>query len=518
MPAAHTIALQEPRPQGGVFYAFKPRQIFRNQVICLYMALPIIGQKTHSSSRPPEPKSSERVSDAPDAPDAPPSFRTGGNKIYFISLGCPRNLVDSEVMLGILLKAGYTVALTLQEADCIVINTCGFLQASRQESLDQVELVLKERKAGAKLIVTGCMVQLSSSNLSALFPKVDYLLGSGDIQGILQAVQALEPGSLVTSAKSYLQAGEVPRQLSTPRHYAYLKIAEGCRKACAYCIIPTIKGPLQSKSQEQIVKEYRALLSQGVREVILIAQDLADYGKDRGSVKLRALLSLLEELVSVDAHAWIRLLYLYPDEINDALIAFMAAHPQICPYLDMPIQHVNNALLDRMNRATNRARIIDTLRKLRAALPEITIRTSLIVGFPGETDEQFEELCQFLQDHPIDQVGVFAYSQEEGTVAAQMPDQVLEKVKERRREKLMKIQQKMVQKKNRSMIGKTLEVVVESYHPESRLIMLARHRGQCPDIDNQVLINDGRKVSGFGQRYHVEITDVAGYDLVGRVL
>lgn len=480
------------------------------------MPLPIIGQTPPPAGEPAQslpPKSTEGL----DA-NAPISFRTGGNSIYFISLGCPRNLVDSEVMLGILLQAGYAVALTLHEADFIVINTCGFLQASRQESLDQIALVLKERKVGAKLIVTGCMVQLSSSNLAEIFPKVDYLLGSGDIQGILQAVSSLEKGSLVTSAKSYLQAGEVPRQLSTPRHYAYLKIAEGCRKACAYCVIPTIKGPLQSKTQEQIIKEYRTLLNQGVREVILIAQDLADFGKDRGSVKLRALIALIEEMVQVDAHAWIRLLYLYPDEINDALISLMAKHPQICPYLDMPIQHVSDRLLDRMNRATNKARIIETLRKLRAAVPEITIRTSLIVGFPGETEQEFEELCQFLQEHPIDQVGVFAYSREAGTVAAEMPDQVPENVKQRRREKLMKVQQKMVNKKNRTMIGKTLEVVVESYHPESRLIMLGRHRGQCPDIDSQVLINDCRKVSGFGQRYQVEITDVAGYDLVGRVV
>lgn len=478
------------------------------------MKLPILGQKSDPQTTCEAPPKATTENNAPEEG----SFRTGGNAIFFISLGCPRNLVDSEVMLGILLQAGYSVALTLQEADYIVINTCGFLQASRQESLDQVALALKERKVGAKLIVTGCMVQLSSANLPEIFPKVDYLLGSGDIQGILQAVRALEPGQLVTSAKSYLQAGEVPRQLSTPRHYAYLKIAEGCRKACAYCCIPTIKGPLQSKTQEQIIKEYRALLNQGVREVILIAQDLADYGKDRGSFKLRALMTLLEELVAVDAHAWIRLLYLYPDEINDALIELMAKHPQICPYLDMPIQHVNDGILTRMNRATNKARIIETLRKLRSALPDITIRTSLIVGFPGETEQDFQELCDFLQAHPIDQVGVFAYSQEPGTPAAEMPDQIPEKIKQDRRERLMKIQQKMVAKKNRSMVGKILEVVVESYHPESRLIMLGRHRGQCPEIDSQILINDGRKVAGFGQRYRVEVTDVAGYDLVGRVL
>lgn len=472
--------------------------------------LPIIGQKKKSEVK--EERKPQKTG------EETPVFVTSGDKIHFISLGCPRNLVDSEVMLGILLKAGYQVAPSLPQADFIVINTCGFLEASRQESMGQVQAAMEERKPGAKVIVTGCMVQIHSDEVSKQFPKVDYLLGSGDIQGILQAVQATEPGRLVTSAKSYLQAGEVPRQLATPRHYAYLKIAEGCRKQCAYCIIPTIKGPLQSKSEEQILKEFQLLLDQGVREVILIAQDLADYGKERGSHHLKALISLLRKLLEVKGEHWIRLLYLYPDEITDELIALMAAEPRICPYLDMPIQHVNNEILKSMRRATSKERIVSTILKLRKAIPHISIRTSLIVGFPGETEEQFQELVQFVQDYPLDNIGVFKYSQEPGTPAAELPGQVDEAVKERRRNKLMKVQQKVVRKRNASWIGKEVEVVVDDYHPESKLLLVARHAGQCPEIDGQVLINDARKVSSFGGRYRVEITDALDYDLVARVL
>lgn len=471
--------------------------------------LPIIGQK-----QPPQPKKRARSRQGDDAT----SFVTSGNKIHFISLGCPRNLVDSEVMLGILLKAGYQVAKSLKDADHIVINTCGFLEASRQESLGQVEEALAERKRGAKVIVTGCMVQIHSEQVKEQFPSVDYLLGSGDIQGILQAVQSSEQGSLVTTAKSYLQAGEVPRVLATPRHYAYLKIAEGCRKNCAYCIIPTIKGPLQSKKEEQILREFQLLLDQGVREVILIAQDLADYGKDSGSHHLKALVSLLKNMLKTPGDFWLRLLYLYPDEITDELIALMASDPRICPYLDMPIQHVNDTILKSMKRATNRERIVNTIAKLRRAVPDMSIRTSLIVGFPGETEEQFQELVQFIQDHPLDNIGVFKYSREPGTPAAEMPDQIDDATKERRRQQLMEIQQRIVLERNAKMVGRILDVVIDDYHPESKLLMVGRHAGQCPEIDSQILINDARKVTGFGQRYRVEITDVADYDLIGRVL
>lgn len=446
------------------------------------------------------------------------NFHFDGNKINFISLGCPRNLVDSEVMLGILLKAGYEVAPSLEEADYLVINTCGFLEASRQESMDTVREVLAARKESAKLIVTGCMVQTHQDELKKTFPAIDYFLGSGDLEGILTAVQSSQPGAIVTSARSYLEAGEIPRKISTPKHFAYLKIAEGCRKRCAYCVIPTIKGPLKSKSQEQILKEFNLLLDQGTFEIILIAQDLGDYGKDKGSKRLAALLDLLKAMLAIDKPFWLRLLYLYPDEITDELIALMKSDPRICPYLDMPIQHINNQVLKAMHRATSKEDIIHTITTLRREIPSIFIRTSLIVGFPGETDEQFEELAKFIQDYPLDNVGIFKFSREPGSHAYDLPDQISDEVKETRYHRLMQIQQKMVKKINKKLIGKKIPVIVEGYHPETNLLMVGRHYGQCPDIDGQVIINDGRKVKAFGKVYTVEITDFADYDLVGRVL
>lgn len=442
-------------------------------------------------------------------------FSVRGNKIYFISLGCPRNLVDTEVMLGILLKAGYEPCEQLEEADYIVINTCGFLEDSREESLDTIEEALDGRKEHAKLIVTGCMVQSHSKDITDHYPEVDYLLGSGDVEGILKAVEADEQGKEISSAKSYLEAGEVPRQLSTPKHYAYLKIAEGCRKRCAYCIIPDIKGPLKSKSVERVLKEFRLLIEHGVKEIILIAQDLGDFGKDAGFKRSDGLVHLLKELLKEEGNFWLRLMYLYPDEITDELIALMKSDKRICPYLDMPIQHINDKILKSMHRATSKNQIEGIITKLRNEIPEVSIRTSLIVGFPGETEEQFEELKTFLQEFPLDNVGIFPYSPEEGSRAATYDNQIDDTIKEKRYLELMEIQKRVVEEKNKEMIGKKLEVIIEGYHPESDLLMIGRHSGQCPEVDTQVIINDTEGVTAFGERYLVEISDVAGIDLVG---
>lgn len=445
-------------------------------------------------------------------------FHTKGNKIHFISLGCPRNLVDSEVMLGILLKAGYEPSENLEDADYIVINTCGFLQASRQESLDAINEATSNRKEDARVIVTGCMVQIHSQEIKQLHPNIDYLLGSGDVENILKAIESSSPGAEITSAKSYLEAGEIPRKLSTPQHYAYLKIAEGCRKHCAYCIIPNIKGKLKSKPIERILKEFRLLLQGGAKEIILIAQDLGDWGKDLGYRRTNGLIHLLKTLLKEKSEFCLRLLYLYPDEIDEELIDLIKNNPRICPYLDMPIQHVNNDLLKAMRRSTTEEKILHTISTLRKKLPEITIRTSLIVGFPGESESQFKELEQFIKKTSLDNVGIFKYSQEPGSHAANLPQQISEKIKEKRYKKLMKIQKKIVEKNNKRFIGKKLQVIVEGYHPESKLLMTGRHQGQAPEIDGEIIINDGRAVQAFGQWHTVEITDSSGYDLVGRVL
>ncbi|MCB1148881.1 MAG: 30S ribosomal protein S12 methylthiotransferase RimO [Chlamydiia bacterium] len=447
-----------------------------------------------------------------------PNFAARGNKVHFISLGCPRNRVDTEVMLGLLLKAGYEAVPVLQEADYIVVNTCGFLQAARDESVSTIGEAVKERKTGAKVIATGCMVQTHSDEIKKAHPSVDYFLGSGDVEAILKAVEAEEQGEQISSARSYLEVGEVPRKVSTSSSFAYLKIAEGCRKRCAYCIIPDIKGPLKSKPVERVVKEFNALLEQGVKEVILIAQDLGDWGKDLGFRKTDGLIHLLKELLKDPRPFWLRLLYLYPDEISDELMDLIKSDPRICRYLDMPIQHVNNTVLKAMRRATCKEDIIRTITELRRKIPEISIRTSLIVGFPGETEEQFEELTEFLRAYPLDNVGIFEYSQEPGSHAATLPDQIPEEVKRARQQKLAHIQQDQVVAMSEKLIGKKVAVLIEGYHPESKLLMVGRHQGQCPEIDGQVIINDHQAVDAFGTWYEVEITGLAGYDLIGRAL
>ncbi len=437
------------------------------------------------------------------------------NKFCFTSLGCARNLVDSEVMIGILLRAGYEAISEVEEADFLVVNTCGFLEASRQEAIDTLRSLFDQQKQGAKVIAAGCMVQKHRPLLEELFPQIHYFLGSGDIEKILEAVQAKSPGSAVTDARSYLEWGEVPRTLSTPSHYAYLKIAEGCKKRCAFCIIPTIKGPLRSKSVEQVIKEFRALRAQGVFEVILIAQDLGDFGKDRK--EKGALAHLLREILKEEGHFWLRLLYLYPDEIDEELIAVMQSDPRLCPYLDRPIQHINNEILRAMHRTTSKEEILQILSSLRRQVPGVVIRTSLMVGFPGETEEQFQELLAFVHTAALDQVGIFTFSKEKEAYAARLPHQIEDAVKEERFQRLAAAQKEVVLAKHRSLIGRKLTAIVEGFHPESELLLRARHSGQCPDIDGQIVINDGRKVTAFGKLYEVEITDIAEYDLIGRV-
>jgi len=438
------------------------------------------------------------------------------NKFHFTSLGCARNLVDSEVMIGILLKAGYEITTELKDAAFLVVNTCGFLESSRQEGIQTIQDLFDSKLPEGKVIVAGCMVQKHSGELKDRFPNIHYMLGSGDVEKILDAVKAGQAGEAVTSARSYLEWGEIPRTLSTPKHYAYLKIAEGCKKRCAFCIIPTIKGPLKSKTNVQVLKEFNALLSQGVFEVIMIAQDLGDYGKDRK--EKGALAGLLREMLQVKKDFWIRLLYLYPDEIDDELISIIKSDPRICPYLDMPIQHINNVMLKAMHRTTSKEEIIDILSKLRKEIPDVVVRTSLMVGFPGETEEQFQELLDFVKKVPLDNVGIFKFSLEKEAYAAKLPNQISEDLKQARFEKLAAAQQKAVRKRGKQMIGRKIVAIVEGFHPESNMLLRARYSGQCPEIDGQIIINDGRKVTDFGKLYEVEITDCTDYDLIGTVL
>lgn len=438
------------------------------------------------------------------------------NKFHFTSLGCARNLVDSEVMIGQLLKAGFECTGSVEEADYLVVNTCAFLEASRQEGYETIGDLFASKKPTAKVIVAGCMVNKFKDELKERFPKIHYLIGSGDMEKILEAVQADEAGESLSSTRSYLEWGEIPRAISTPRHYAYLKIAEGCKKRCAFCIIPAIKGPLRSKTNEQVLKEFNALLSQGVFEVILIAQDLGDYGKDRR--EKGALAQLLREMLGVKKDFWIRLLYLYPDEIDDELIAVMKSDPRICPYLDMPIQHINDAVLKAMHRKTDRAQIVETIEKLRREIPTIAIRTSLMIGFPGETEEQFQELVEFVKTTPLDHIGIFQFSLEKEAYAATLPNQIPAEEKQRRFDILATAQQKALSERASQMVGKRVTALIEGPHPDSDFLISARHAGQCPDIDGQIIINDARNGAIVGKLHEVEITDVVGYDLIGRTI
>ncbi|EPJ27498.1 30S ribosomal protein S12 methylthiotransferase RimO [Chlamydia psittaci] len=442
---------------------------------------------------------------------------TSKNKIHFISLGCSRNLVDSEVMLGILLKAGYEATELLQEADYLILNTCGFLKAARDESTDYLQRIIDKKKETAKIILTGCMVSKHKEELKPWLPYVHYVLGSGDVEHILSAIESKESGEKLSS-KSYLEMGEIPRKLSTPKHYAYLKIAEGCRKRCSFCIIPTIKGGLRSKPLEQIIKEFRLLLKMGVKEIILIAQDLGDYGKDLSKDRKSRLDSVLREMLKEPGDYWIRMLYLYPDEVDDTIIDLMEKDHRLLPYVDIPLQHINNRILKKMLRTTSREQILDLLTKLRTRIPHVYIRSSLIVGFPGETDEEFQELVDFVGEGWIDNLGIFSYSQEKGSVAAEMPDQIPQSVKSKRLKILSQTQKKNVEKHNKQFVGKTVEAVIDGYHPDSELLLTARFYGQAPEVDPCIIVNEARLVSGFGERYLIEITGYVGYDLVGRVV
>jgi ribosomal protein S12 methylthiotransferase len=438
------------------------------------------------------------------------------NKINFTSLGCARNLVDTEVMLGIVLKAGYEIVYEREEADFLVVNTCGFLQSARDEGIATIKELYEIKKKDAKIIAVGCMVQKHKSELVDAFPDLHFLLGSGDAGNILEAIESEHQGENVSDAKSYLQQGEVPRLLSTPRHYAYLKIAEGCRKNCAFCIIPKIKGKLKSKPIERILTEFKALLNSGVKEVILIAQDLGDYGKDQ--VERPSLHNLLREMLKIEGDFWLRMLYLYPDEIDEELISIMKSDSRLLPYLDMPLQHINDRVLKSMYRKTSKAQIIEIITRLRKEIPNVVIRTSLMVGFPGETEEEFEELVAFVKQYKLDNIGIFKYSKEEESASALMEGHIDEATKEERLQKLSKAQAEVVEANNERYIGQKLEVIIEGYHPESEFLMMGRFYGQTPDIDGSVIINDTRGVKEFSERYLVEITDAMGYDLIGGVI
>ena len=443
-------------------------------------------------------------------------MRTHENKaLYMATLGCPKNRVDSEVMLGTLGARGYTLVERPEDASVIVVNTCAFIGPAKQESVDTILELAEYKKSGrcSTLVVTGCLSQRYGPELAKELPEVDHFLGTGAYVQIGDLLAAEAAPRQIIPDPHYLHDARTPKVNSSPKWTAYLKISEGCDNACAFCIIPTLRGAQRSRPIDDLVAEARTLAASGVRELNLVAQDLTAYGHDLpGKPQLH---TLLEALCAVDVR-WIRLHYAYPRVFSDALIEVMAREPKIARYLDMPLQHASDRLLRSMRRGRDSAFLVALLAKLRSRIPGLTFRTSLIAGLPGETEEDFELLKEFVRTQRFERMGCFQYSDEEGTAAYEFPDKVPPKVIERRWREIMAIQKRINREQTRALIGKRLEVLVEGPSPESEHLLVGRHEGQAPDIDGVVYINDG---FGYpGELVTVEVTEAHDYDLVGRVV
>lgn len=436
-------------------------------------------------------------------------------KILFLSLGCDKNLVDSEVMLGMLTSRGYEITDDENEADVIIINTCCFIHDAMEESIQNILDMAEYKKNGkAKaLIVTGCLAQRYRQEILDEIPEVDEVLGTTAIDQIIRAVdQALEgKKEVILSDLNALPLPDARRAVSTGGHFAYLKIAEGCDKHCTYCIIPKLRGAYRSIPMEYLLKEAQELSDQGVKELILVAQETTLYGKDIYGEK--SLHRLVRELCRINGIQWIRILYCYPEEITDELIQVMKEEKKVCHYLDLPIQHANDQVLKRMGRRTTKQELIDIVHKLRKEIPDICLRTTLITGFPGETREQHEELMEFVDEMEFDRLGVFTYSPEEGTPAAEMPDQIDQEVKEERQAELMELQQEVAFDKAGEMKGREVLVMIEGKVADENAYVGRTYR-DAPNVDGLIFINTEEELVS-GDFVKVEVTGALDYDLIG---
>lgn len=439
-------------------------------------------------------------------------------KILFISLGCDKNLVDTEVMLGMLASRGYEMTNDEQEADIIVINTCCFIHDAKEESIQNILEMAEYKKNGSAkaLIVTGCMAERYRQEILDEIPEVDEVLGTTAYDRILDAVDAALAGQheVMTADLDALPLPETKRLVTTGGHFAYLKIAEGCDKHCTYCIIPKIRGNFRSVPMERLLKEAQDLAEQGVKELILVAQETTLYGKDIYGEK--SLPKLLRELCKISGIRWIRILYCYPEEITDELIQVMKEEPKICHYLDLPIQHANDTILKRMGRRTSKQELIDIVQKLRKEIPDICLRTTLITGFPGETQEQHEEVMEFIDTLEFDRLGAFTYSPEEDTLAATFEDQIDEEVKEDRQADIMELQQEIAFDKAEDMIGREVLVMIEGKVADENAYVGRTYR-DAPNVDGLIFINtDVELISGDFAK--VKVTGALDYDLIGELM
>ena len=439
-------------------------------------------------------------------------------KILFISLGCDKNLVDSEVMLGILADRGFEMTDTEDDADIIIINTCCFINDAKEESINTILEMAEYKKTGPckALIVTGCLAQRYKQEIVDEIPEVDAVIGTSKYDEIFDAVDQALKGSHFLDVDDLDRLPSVPgkRILTTGGHYAHLKIAEGCDKHCTYCIIPKIRGNYRSVPMEQLLAEAASLAEQGVKELILVAQETTLYGVDLYGKK--SLHILLQELAKIKGIRWIRILYCYPEEIYPELIETIKNEKKVCHYLDMPIQHASDAILKRMGRRTTKAQLKETVSLLRKEIPDIVLRTTLIAGFPGETQEQHEELMEFVDEMEFERLGVFAYSPEENTPAASMPDQIPEEIKEERRDAILELQQEIAFDKAADMVGRTLYAMIEGKVADEPAYV-ARTYADSPDIDGYVFVNTGEMLMS-GNFVKVKITGSAEYDLIGELV
>ena len=439
-------------------------------------------------------------------------------KILFISLGCDKNLVDSEVMLGILADRGFEMTDTEDDADIIIINTCCFINDAKEESINTILEMAEYKKTGPckALIVTGCLAQRYKQEIVDEIPEVDAVIGTSKYDEIFDAVDQALKGSHFLDVDDLDRLPSVPgkRILTTGGHYGHLKIAEGCDKHCTYCIIPKIRGNYRSVPMEQLLAEAASLAEQGVKELILVAQETTLYGMDLYGKK--SLHILLQELAKIKGIRWIRILYCYPEEIYPELIETIKNEKKVCHYLDMPIQHASDAILKRMGRRTTKAQLKETVSLLRKEIPDIVLRTTLIAGFPGETQEQHEELMEFVDEMEFERLGVFAYSPEENTPAASMPDQIPEEVKEERRDAILELQQEIAFDKAADMVGRTLYAMIEGKVADEPAYV-ARTYADSPDIDGYVFVNTGEMLMS-GDFVKVKITGSAEYDLIGELV
>jgi len=434
--------------------------------------------------------------------------------VHFVSLGCPKNLVDSEVMLGLLARAEYAFVEDPKNADIIIINTCAFIEDAKKEAIDTILEMAEFKKSGrCKLLaVAGCLPQRYENELADSLPEVDLFVGAGEFQNIVGLIRGSQKNRLAVARPVYLYDHKTPRITVTPPHAAYIKIAEGCFHPCSFCVIPKIRGRYRSRTTQSILEEAEAMLGRGVREINLIGQDTTAFGRDLGE----SLEDLLIGLSQLEGDKWIRVLYAYPHNFPAGVISAMKSYSDICPYLDIPVQHVSDRILKSMKREGDAKEIIDLIDLLRKEIPHIFLRTSVIVGYPGETGDEFDELLDFVSQAKFDHLGAFKYSVEEGTAAAKLQNRVSEKTIQRRYDEIMQLQQEISYDKNRLHVGKAMQVLVEGESEESGGMLQARHAGQAPEIDGVVYIKEGRAKAGDFAL--VKIKEFDAYDLTGDIV